>query len=149
MNANKVAPGELLKTRVLLMEAIMCKVPLLCAVLFSAAAMSTAAIAQPLRTSPGTYSTQGNVTYGPGGDEETYGHQTIIHSPNGHDRIYSTYGNQTYGPNGGLSSYTNGTTTTYENNGTTAKTFGNQTVVRHPNGTTTICYAGVNLSYCN
>jgi hypothetical protein len=132
------------------MEAIMCKVPLLCAVLFSAAAMSTAAIAQPLYTGPGTYSTQGGVTYGPGGDqfEETYGHQTIVHGPRGHDRIYSTYGNQTYGPHGGSSSYTNGKTT-YERNGTTAETFGNQTVVRHSNGKTTICYAGVNLSYCN
>jgi hypothetical protein len=126
----------------------MCKAPLLCAALFSAAAMSTATIAQPLRTSPGTYSTQGNVTYGPGGDEETYGHQTIIHSPKGHNRIYSTYGNLTYGPDAGLYSYRKDSTT-IETNGTTAETFGNQTVVRHSNGKTTICYAGVNLSYCN
>jgi len=126
----------------------MCKAPLLCAALFSAAAMSTAAVAQPLRTSPGTYTTQGNVTYGPGGDEETYGHQTIIHSPKGHDRIYSTYGDLTYGPDAGLYSYTKGRTT-YETNGTTAETFGNQTVVRHPNGKTTICYAAGNQSYCN
>ena len=126
----------------------MCKAPLLCVALFSAAAISSAAIAQPLRTSPGTYSTQGNVTYGPGGDEETYGHQTIIHSPKGHNRIYSTYGNLTYGPDSGLYSYTKDTTT-FETNGTTAETFGNQTVVRHSNGKTTICYAGVNLSYCN
>jgi hypothetical protein len=124
------------------METIMCKAPLVCAALFSATAMSTAVIAQPLRTSPGTYSTQGNVTYGPGGDqfEETYGHQIIVRGPKGHERVYSTYGNRTYGTKG---------TTTYENNGTTAQTFGNQTVVRHSNGKTTICYAAVNQSYCN
>jgi hypothetical protein len=126
----------------------MYKAPLLCAALFSAAVMSTAAIAQPLRTSPGTYSTQGNVTYGPEGDQESYGHQTIVHGPKGHDRIYSTYRNLTYGPDAGLYSYTKDTTT-FETNGTTAETFGNQTVVRHSNGKTTICYAGVNLSYCN
>ena len=126
----------------------MCKAPLLCVVLFSAAIISTAAIAKPLRTSPGTYSTQGNVAYGPGGDEETYGHQTVIHSPDDHNRVYSTYGDFTYGPDASLYSYQKGTTT-YEMNKTTAATFGNQTVVRHPNGKTTICYAGVNLSYCS
>lgn len=126
----------------------MYKAPLLCAALFSAAVMSTGATAQPLRTSPGTYSTQGNVTYGSEGDQESYGHQTIVHGPKGHDRIYSTYGNLTYGPDAGLYSYTKDTTT-FETNGTTAGTFGNQTVVRHSNGKTTICYAGINLSYCN
>jgi hypothetical protein len=132
------------------MEAIMCKAPLLCAALLSAAAMSTAAVAQPLNTSPGTYSTQGGITYGPGGDQviETYGNQTIVRGPR-HDRIYSTYGNQTYGPHGGLSSYTNGSTTTYEHNGTTAESFGNQTVVRHSNGKTTVCYNVGNQRYCN
>jgi prepilin-type processing-associated H-X9-DG protein len=132
------------------METIMCKAPFLCAALFSAAAMSAAALAQPLRTSPGTYSTKGNVTYGPGRDqfEATYGHQTIVRGPKGHARVYSTYGYRTYGPHAGLSSYTKGTTT-YETNGTTAETFGNQTVFRHSNGRTTICYADGNLSYCN
>ena len=126
----------------------MYKAPLLYAALFSAAVTSTAIIAQPLRTSPGTYSTQGNETYGPGGDEETYGHQTIVHSPKGHNRIYSTYGNLTYGPDAGLYSYQKDMTT-IGTNGTTAQTFGNQTVVRHSNGKTTICYAAVNLRYCN
>ena len=126
-----MAPGKLPKTRILLVEAIVCKAPLLCAAVLSAAAMSTAAIAQPLYTS------------------QTYGHQTVVYGPKGHDRIYSTYGNQTYGPHGGLSSYTNGTTTYYEHKRTTAETFGNQTVVRHSNGKTTVCYNAVNQSYCN
>jgi hypothetical protein len=72
----------------------MCKALRICAALLSAAAMSTAAVAQPLNTSPGTYSTQGGITDGPGGDQvtETYGNQTIVRGPRDHDRIYSTYG---------------------------------------------------------
>jgi hypothetical protein len=150
----------------------MSKAPLLCSVLLSAAAISTAAIAQspqppqppqpvqppqlsqppqPLyNTGPGTYSTQGGVTYGLEGNqfEETYGPHTVVHGPNGDNRVYSTYGNQTYGPRGGLSFYTKGTTT-YGLNGTTAQTLGNQTVIRHSNGTTTVCYNAGNQRYCN
>ena len=57
--------------------------------------ISPSASAQVIYQGPGTYSTYGNQTYGPGGAQSRYGNQ--LYTPQG---TFSTYGNQTYGPNG-------------------------------------------------
>lgn len=99
--------------------------------------------AQVIYQGPGTYSTYGSQTYGPGGTQSTYGNQT--YTPNG---TYSTYGNQTYAPNG--QTYSNYGNQTYGSDGTTAQTYGNQTYIHHPDGTTNTCsdYGGAQ-TYCN
>jgi len=106
------------------------------------ASIASQARAQTIYQGPGTYSTYGNQTYGPGGTQSTYGNQT--YTPGG---TYSTYGNQTYGPHGNnYSTYGN---TTYGSNGTTSQTYGNQTYINGPNGQSRTCSTYGNQTYCN
>src|SRR5271166_96857 len=106
------------------------------------ASLASQVRAQTIYQGPGTYSTYGNQTYGPGGTQSTYGNQT--YTPGG---TYSTYGNQTYGSDG--NSYSTYGNTTYGSNGTTSQTYGNQTFINGPNGQSRTCSTYGNQTYCN
>jgi hypothetical protein len=88
-------------------------------------------IATVMITSPAfsqeIYQQYGNTIYGPGGPYTTYGNNT--YSPGG---VYSTFGNTTYGPNGA-----------------TAQTFGNNTFINGPGGSSAVCTRVGNAVYCN
>jgi hypothetical protein len=93
------------------------------------------ASAQTIYQGPGTYSTYGNQTFGPGGVQSTYGNQTYTQGRNGQSgTTYYTYGNTTYGSNGT-------TSMTYSN--------GNQTYIRDSNGQTRTCSTYGNQTSCN
>lgn len=105
-------------------------------------ASASSGSAQTVYQGPGTYSTYGNQTFGPGGTQLQYGNQ--LHTAQG---AYSTYGNQTYGPNGStFSTYGN---TTYGPSGSTTTTYGNQTYINTPGERPVVCSHYGNQTYCN
>ncbi|MFZ3307870.1 MAG: hypothetical protein WA280_00720 [Xanthobacteraceae bacterium] len=98
--------------------------------------------AQTLYQGPGTYSSYGNQTYGPGGAQSHYGNQ--VYTPQG---TYSTYGNQTYGPGG--STYSTYGNMTYGPGGSTAATYGNQTYINTPGQRPVVCSHYGSQTFCN
>lgn len=100
------------------------------------------ALAQTIISGPGTYSTIGGQTYGPGGTQTTIGNQT--YTP---DATYSRIGNQTYGSDG--TTYTSIGNQTYGSDGSTSTTIGSQTYIRSSDGSSMTCQKIGSQLICN
>jgi len=110
--------------------------------LWVVSASAVAVSAQTVYQGPGSYSTYGNQTYGPGGIQSRYGNQVV--TPQG---TYRTYGSRTFGPGG--TTYSTYGNRTYGPDGSSATTDGNQTYIATPGRRPVVCSHYANQTYCD